>query len=169
MGKLKLLDGVEIFSHDCFEDHRGQLYTLWEQNEIPNIVFNHDKIAISNINVLRGLHTDKSWKLISCIHGSIQLVVVNYDKKSNEYLDWCEFILDSDTKIKKSILVPPGFLNGHLILSNQAIFHYKWSYQGDYPDVKDQTSVNWADPKIGINWLCSKPILSDRDKNTILL
>jgi len=169
MAKVDLLDNVKVFSHDCFEDHRGQLYTIWEQNEIPDLVFNHDKIAISNVKVLRGLHTDKSWKLITCVSGSIQLVVVNFDEKSNQYLDWCEFILHSSNNIKKSILVPPGFLNGHLVLSEQAVFHYKWSYSGDYPDVKDQKSVSWLDPKIGINWLIDNPIVSERDKNTPLL
>jgi len=49
------------------------------------------------------------------------------------------------------------------------VFHYKWSYEGDYPDVKDQKSVFWADPKIGINWIVDNPILSERDKNTKLL
>jgi dTDP-4-dehydrorhamnose 3,5-epimerase-like enzyme len=49
------------------------------------------------------------------------------------------------------------------------VFHYKWSYDGDYPDVDSQTSVKWSDPKIGINWLLDSPILSDRDKNIPLL
>ena len=169
MAKVELLSGVQVFTHDCFEDHRGQLYTVWNEKEIPELVFNHDKIAVSNSRVLRGLHTDKSWKLISCLSGSIQLVVVNFDKKSDQYLDWCEFILYSSNKIKKSILVPPGYLNGHLVLSEQAVFHYKWSYDGDYPDIDEQMSVKWSDPKVGINWLIDNPILSERDMNTPLL
>jgi dTDP-4-dehydrorhamnose 3,5-epimerase len=56
-----------------------------------------------------------------------------------------------------------------LILSEQAIFHYKWSYKGEYPDIKDQKSVLWSDPKIDINWLIKNPILSERDKQTPLL
>lgn len=94
---------------------------------------------------------------------------MNFDKQSNQYLDWCEFVLCSSNKVKKSILVPPGYLNGHLVLSEQAVFHYKWSYDGEYPDVKDQVSVNWLDPKVGINWLVDNPILSERDIKTPLL
>jgi len=169
MAKVEILYGLEVYSHECFEDDRGQLFTLWEQNEIPDLVFNHDKVAISKAKVLRGLHTDKSWKLITCLSGSIQLVVVNYEKQSEQYLDWCDFILHSSNKHKKSILIPPGYLNGHLILTEQAVFHYKWSYSGEYPDVKDQISVNWSDPKVGINWLIDNPILSERDRNTPLL
>lgn len=166
MAELAILDNVKIFTHNSFTDNRGELYTIWEQSEVSSLNFNHDKVAVSHRQVLRGLHTDKSWKLITCLHGKIQLVVVNFDEKSSQYLDHMSILLDSDSKIKMSVLVPPGFLNGHLVLSDQALFHYKWSYEGDYPDVKDQKSVNWSDPKIGVKWLLNNPILSERDKST---
>jgi dTDP-4-dehydrorhamnose 3,5-epimerase len=169
MARVDCLSEVTILTKDSFIDDRGELFTIWKDTDTPFMSFNHDKVASSNKNSLRGLHTDKSWKLITCLYGKIQLAVVNFDKKSPEYLSWTDFILDADNKEKLSILVPPGFLNGHLVLSDKAIFHYKWSYQGEYPDVKDQTSVCWSDPKIGINWLTDNPILSERDKSTQLL
>jgi len=169
MARIDSLFDVKTFIKDSFVDDRGELYTLWKDTDTPSMNFNHDKLAISNQNVLRGLHTDKSWKLITCLYGKIQLVIVNFNKESSEYLSWTDFILDADSRDKLSVLVPPGFLNGHLILSEKAIFHYKWSYEGEYPDVKDQTSVLWSDPKIDINWLTKNPILSDRDKQTSLL
>jgi dTDP-4-dehydrorhamnose 3,5-epimerase len=169
MARVDCLSDVKIFTKDSFVDNRGELYTIWKDIDTPSLIFNHDKVAISKQNVLRGLHTDKSWKLITCLYGKIQLVVVNFNKESSEYLSWSDFILDSNDKEKLSVLVPPGFLNGHLVLSKEAIFHYKWSYEGDYPDVKDQKSVLWDEPKIGINWLIDNPILSERDKSTQLL
>jgi dTDP-4-dehydrorhamnose 3,5-epimerase len=169
MARVDRLSEVAKFTKDSFSDDRGELYTIWKDSDTPDLNFNHDKVAISNNRVLRGLHTDKSWKLITCLYGSIQLVVVNFNQQSSQYLSWTDFILNSTQKEKISILVPPGFLNGHLVLSEQAIFHYKWCYEGDYPDVKDQKSVYWSDPKIGINWLIDNPILSERDKNTPLL
>jgi dTDP-4-dehydrorhamnose 3,5-epimerase len=169
MARVDCLFDVKTFVKDSFVDNRGELYTIWKDTDTPSMDFNHDKLAISNQNVLRGLHTDKSWKLITSLYGKIQLVVVNFNKESSEYLSWTDFILDADSKEKLSVLVPPGFLNGHLILSEQAIFHYKWSYKGEYPDIKDQKSVLWSDPKIDINWLIKNPILSERDKQTPLL
>jgi dTDP-4-dehydrorhamnose 3,5-epimerase len=68
-------------------------------------------------------------------------------------------------KNKKIVLVPPNFLNGHLVLSDDAVFFYKWSYVGEYPDVNSQFSIKWDDPKINIKWPISNPILSDRDLN----
>ena len=157
---------VIIYENDFFKDERGELWTVYNQNEFtPALNFNHDKIAVSKHNVLRGLHGDsKSWKLITCLSGTINLVVVDYRPKSNNYLKWDSIIL-SDLN-KKSVLIPPQFANGHLVLSNQAIFYYKWSYEGKYPDVQDQFSLNWADPKLNINWNITNPILSDRDKNS---
>jgi dTDP-4-dehydrorhamnose 3,5-epimerase len=66
------------------------------------------------------------------------------------------------------VLVPPNFANGHYVLTEQAIFFYKWSYDGEYPDVKDQFSILWNDPNLNINWPCDSPILSHRDKDKYL-
>jgi dTDP-4-dehydrorhamnose 3,5-epimerase len=163
------LNGIQIIKNDTFYDHRGSLYTIYNSKDISNnLIFNHDKISRSKKNVLRGLHADKSWKLITCIYGSIQLVVVNYDKNHEQYLKWQSFIINSEDKIKISILVPPGFLNGHLVLSDEAIFHYKWSYDGKYPDIDEQISVKWNDPKINIIWKIENPILSKRDENILV-
>lgn len=164
MAKVDTLPGITIFEKDSFRDNRGELFTIWKNLDTPRINFNHDKVAVSSKNVLRGLHTDKSWKLITCLFGKIQLVILNLE--TNEYTD---FILDADLEIKKSILIPPYFYNGHLVLSDTAVFYYKWFYEGEYPDVKDQSSLYWADPKINIQWLISDPIISERDKNTPLL
>lgn len=164
MSRVDSLPGVSIFKDNSFFDNRGQLFTIWEQSQTPDCFFNHDKVAISQKNVLRGLHTDKSWKLITCIYGCIQLIVVDFNIHSENYLNHLNIIINAKNKTKTSVLVPPGFLNGHLVLSNQAVFHYKWSYEGDYPDVNDQITINWADPKLKIEWLCKDPIISDRDK-----
>ena len=152
---------VKITQPDSFEDFRGELYTLFKQ-ENSNLVFNHDKVSVSRKNVLRGLHGEsKSWKLITCLAGEVMLVVVDNRNNSPNYLKWDSIILTA--KNKKSVLVPPMFANGHLVLSNEATFFYKWSYPGSYPDVKDQFTLKWDDPNLEIHWPISNPILSKRD------
>jgi dTDP-4-dehydrorhamnose 3,5-epimerase len=153
---------VKIFQPSSFEDYRGELYTLFNQDE-HELVFNHDKIAISRQHVLRGLHgDDKAWKLITCVAGEIYLVVVDNRSESSNYLKWDSIILTANNR--KQVLVPPMFANGHLVLSKSATFFYKWAYPGEYPDVKDQFSLKWNDPKINISWPINNPILSNRDK-----
>lgn len=154
---------VYIKQPDSFEDFRGELFTSYKKGDY-NLDFNHDKVSISKKNVLRGLHGDsKSFKLITCLAGEVLLVVVDTRPESKNYLKWDSIILTS--KNRKQVLVPPMFANGHLILSDEATFFYKWSYDGDYPDVKDQFTLKWNNPKIGIHWPISKPILSKRDSH----
>jgi len=153
---------VIIKQSDSFEDYRGELYTVFDQEDW-NVTFNHDKVSVSRQNVLRGLHGDKkSTKLISCLHGAVYLVVVDNRPESPNYLKWDSIVLTEHNK--KSVLVPPMFANGHLVLSDTAVFFYKWSYPGDYPDVDEQFTVKWNDERIGINWPINNPILSKRDR-----
>lgn len=153
---------VIVKQSDSFEDYRGELYTVFDQEDW-NVTFNHDKVSVSRQNVLRGLHGDKkSTKLISCLHGAVYLVVVDNRPESPNYLKWDSIVLTEHNK--KSVLVPPMFANGHLVLSDTAVFFYKWSYPGDYPDVDEQFTVKWNDERIGINWPINNPILSKRDR-----
>ncbi len=109
---------------------------------------------------MRGLHGDsKTWKLISCLFGEFQLIVVNNDQKSNQYKKWESFKLSA--KNRKQILVPPKFGNGHLVLSEKAIFYYKQNTQYDR---KSQFTIKWNDPSFKFKWLRKKVILSKRDK-----
>ena len=152
---------VKVFKQDAFKDHRGELYTIFNQKD-HELVFNHDKVSVSKKNVLRGLHGDsKAWKYISCLSGTVFLVVVDYNPKSDNFMKWDSVVLSS--KNKKAVLVPPNFLNGHLVLSKEAVFFYKWSYPGEYPDVNEQVSLKWNNPRLGINWPIDNPILSHRD------
>ena len=153
---------VKIYQPDVFEDFRGELFTLYKQEE-SNLYFNHDKVSISKQNVLRGLHGDsKAWKLITCLSGEIYLVVVDNRPESENYLKWDWIVLTA--KNRKQVLIPPMFANGHFILSQEATFFYKWSYSGEYPDVKDQFTLKWDDSRINIHWPIINPILSERDK-----
>jgi dTDP-4-dehydrorhamnose 3,5-epimerase len=153
---------VLVIQPNSFEDFRGELFTLHKENDY-NLNFNHDKVSISRKNVLRGLHGDnKSWKLVTCLSGEIYLVIVDNRPDSSNYLKWDWEILTS--KNRTQVLIPPMFANGHFILSKEATFFYKWSYEGDYPDVEDQFTLKWNDPKIGIHWPTTTPILSKRDQ-----
>ena len=75
---------------------------------------------------------------------------------------WGSIVLSDDNK--KMILIPPTYGNGHCVISDHAVFMYKWSYEGKYPDVEDQFSISWNDPTFNIDWPVKNPILSQRDE-----
>ena len=146
-----------------FEDFRGSYVETYNRDlfHAAGITqdFIQDDISTSNRGVLRGIHGDgKTWKLISCLFGTFYFVVVNNDPHSDEYKKSVSFTLSDRNRLQ--ILVPPNFGNGHLVLSDQAIFHYK---QTTIYDRSSQFTIKWNDPDYAIWWPTSSPILSQRD------
>lgn len=170
------IQGVKIITPlYIFEDHRGIYRETWNQLDYDTVLghpglrefgegvyFVADDISISRRNVLRGIHGDyETFKLISCLHGSFFLVVVDWRPYSPTDHQHIGITLSDRNHL--SVLVPPGCGNGHLVLSETAIFHYK---QSEYYDRDGQFTIAWNDPVLGIQWPISlPPILSERDKN----
>ena len=159
------LDGVKLLRPTTlFEDFRGEYVEIYNR-ELANaagitVDFVQDDISVSTQNVLRGIHgDDTTWKLISCLQGRFYLVVVNYDETSPQYRQSEAFTLSDRNRLQ--VLVPPRFGNGHLVLSEQAIFHYK---QSSYYDRGRQFTLAWDDPALALWWPTRDPIVSQRDQ-----
>lgn len=159
------LDGVlVIHPPTIFNDFRGSYVELYNEELYAKagiqVKFVQDDISVSERHVLRGIHGDeKTWKLVSCLYGEFFLVVVNHDQASPQFGQWAMFVLSDQNRLQ--ILVPPKFGNGHLVLSDRAIFHYK---QSTYYDRASQFTIAWNDPQLGIPWPAKTPIVSNRDK-----
>ena len=61
-------------------------------------------------------------------------------------------------------MIPPKVGNAYYVKSNEAIYHYKLAYEGEYNDADEQFSYKWNDPAFNIKWPTKTPILSNRDK-----
>jgi dTDP-4-dehydrorhamnose 3,5-epimerase len=163
----KVIDDVWIITPSISKDSRGNIWTSFLQHKIESLItaglqFKHDKFSRSKHNVLRGIHGDnKSWKLVTCVFGEIQQVVVDMRKDSKSYLKWQDFLINDNNP--KLILIPPSVGNAYYVSSENAVYHYKLAYEGNYIDAEEQFSINWNDKSIGIDWLAKSPILSDRD------
>jgi len=168
INESRKIRGIYVIQPNTSSDIRGNIWTSYLAEIvsplIPNgVEFHHDKFSSSNKDVLRGIHGDsKSWKLVTCVFGEIQQVVIDLRKESSTYEEWEEFFISS--KEPKSILIPPYFGNAYLVESHQAVYHYKLAYKGKYFDAADQFTRPWNDKKINIHWKTTRPILSDRDK-----
>ena len=157
----KILDDVLIFSADIYRDYRGKYIESFNQRFFENyspIKFVQDDFSTSRKHVLRGLHGDeKTWKLISCAFGEIYGVVLDARKGSKTYGKYESYLLTPETP--KFVLVPPGMANGHLVLSDFAVFHYKQSeYYGH-----QQFSIKYDAEEYSIHWPVESPITSIRD------
>ena len=162
-----IIQGVWIIKPSVAEDLRGNIWTSFIKEELEALIpcdlnFKHDKFSTSKNNVLRGIHGDtKSWKLVTCVYGEIQQVVVDMRKDSSTYLKWQDFIINSINQ--QLILIPPNMGNAYYVNSSKAVYHYKLAYDGEYIDADEQFSVKWDDKNIGIKWISDSPILSGRD------
>jgi dTDP-4-dehydrorhamnose 3,5-epimerase len=159
------LDGVLLVKPPTiFEDFRGtyvETYNeqLYKQAGIA-IDFVQDDISVSSKHVLRGIHGDsETWKLVSCLFGKFYLVVVNWDSTSPQFREWESFVLSDVNRLQ--VLIPPKVGNGHIVLTEQAIFHYK---QSSYYNPAGQFTLIWNDPKLNIWWPVKDPLVSRRDE-----
>ena len=158
------LDGVKlVMPATNFLDFRGrylEIYNtdLYKSSQI-SIDFIQDDVSISNKGVLRGVHGDrKTWKLISCLIGTLYVIVVNNDENSKQYKKWESFSLSNQNYFQ--LLIPPNFGVGHLVMSKSAVFHYKQSTQYDR---ESQFTIKWNDSGFNFWWPIKNPITSVRD------
>ena len=162
----KVFPEVKIVEPEPWFDYRGEMWSTWDKkwDVLPDgMEWTISKFTRSRKNVLRGLHGDSvTWKYVHSIHGEIFQVVVDNRPESPTYLDHETFILSDRNHL--GVLIPAGFVNGHLCLSDECVFHYMQSYPKDYVDWFDQDVVKWNDEGLSIVWPIDNPILNWRDK-----
>jgi dTDP-4-dehydrorhamnose 3,5-epimerase len=170
----KILPEVTILTPDVFHDFRGKYVETYNEKEYSiltdynneSLKFVQDDISMSQQHVLRGLHGDfKTWKLIQCLYGSIFVAAVDMRPDSPNYLKHDTFSVSEHDR--RQVLIPSGFANGHLCLSDKCIFSYKQTtyYEGQ----GKQFTVRYDDPSVGITWPVKDVILSKRDSTATLL
>ena len=158
------LEGVlTITPPTIFEDFRGNYIETYNealyQEAGIKVKFIQDDISTSSHHVLRGVHGDQeTWKLVSCHYGEFYLLVVNCDPKSSQYRQWQGFTLSDKNHLQ--VLIPPKFGNAHVVLSDQAVFHYK---QSTYYNRAGQFTIPWNDAEFIFSWPIENPIISERD------
>src|ERR1700744_5541380 len=159
------LPEVIIIEPKLFGDQRG---FFLETYQFPRYVehgvsrpFVQDNMSRSAYGVLRGLHLQNpltQGKLVTALRGRVLDVAVDVRVGSPNFGRHVAVELSEDNR--RQLWVPRGFAHGFAVLSETADFFYKC----DNPySPKDEISVRWNDPAIGINWGLEKPNLSARD------
>jgi dTDP-4-dehydrorhamnose 3,5-epimerase len=158
-----VLDGVKLIQPVVYEDFRGTNFESYNEvmyrDELPFSPFVVDSISTSRKHTLRGIHGDsKTTKLVTCLYGTIHMVIINRDQGSKQYNQW--FTITLSDRNKHQVLIPPKFGNGHLVMSEEAVFSYKLNA---YYDRDSQFTIKWNDPMHDFYWPIKNPILSERD------
>ena len=97
--------GLAVIQPDIFYDYRGEYIETWNIENYKAFdcdQFIQDDISTSVKHTLRGLHgDDKTWKLVSCIYGSLLQAVVDMRPDSQTYLEWELFSINDKNRKQK--------------------------------------------------------------------
>lgn len=163
--KSRILGLKLIYPQSIYQDARGVYIESFSKKHYKKILkseFVEDDFSLNKKRVFKGIHGDhKTWKLVSCIHGMCESIIVNCDKKSKKFGLWEKFILSSKNYFQ--VLIPPSYGNSFLVLSDYAVYHYKQTHY--YEGQNKQFTINYKDPFFGIKLSKNKNlILSKRDR-----
>ena len=166
------VEGLELISPKLFSDSRGSFFEYYNKKQFKKLGidcdFVQDNQSYSKKNVLRGLHLQvgdfAQSKLVSVLSGSVLDVMVDVRKGSKTFGDHCKVVLSGENRLQ--VFMPKGFAHGFVVLSDEAIFHYKCD---NFYDQKSERSINYNDVDLSIDWkvLPKDLVLSEKDLNAI--
>ena len=166
-----VLPEVLILEPRLFGDQRGfflETYQLHRYAEHGvSRPFLQDNMSRSSHGVLRGLHLQNPFtqgKLVTALRGRVLDVAVDVRVGSPRFGRHVAVELSEDNR--RQLWVPRGFAHGFVVLSETADFFYKCD---ELYSPKDEVSIRWSDPAIGIDWGVEAPSLSDKDADAPLL
>jgi dTDP-4-dehydrorhamnose 3,5-epimerase len=165
------LPEVIIIEPKMFGDQRGFFLDTYQ---FPRYVehgvsrpFVQDNMSRSVYGVLRGLHLQNpltQGKLVTALRGKVLDVAVDVRIGSPNF--GRHVAVELSEVNKRQLWVPRGFAHGFVVLSETADFFYKCD---DLYSPKDEVSIRWDDPAIGIDWGVEEPSLSAKDADAPLL
>ncbi|MCW5554707.1 MAG: dTDP-4-dehydrorhamnose 3,5-epimerase [Verrucomicrobiae bacterium] len=163
--------GLLVIEPKVFGDARGYFLETWNEQRYReaglDARFVQDNLSFSRRGTLRGLHfqnPNSQGKLVSVIEGEVFDVAVDLRRNSLTFGRWHGVNLSGQNRLQ--FYVPPGFAHGFAVLSESALFAYKCT---ELYSPKDEVTLLWDDPDVGVQWPVSEPVLSEKDKNGLRL
>ncbi len=165
------LPGVVIVVPRVYRDPRGSFMEAWNRERyaesgLPS-GFVQDNLSESCRGVLRGLHYQHpaaQGKLLQVLRGEIYDVAVDIRRGSPTFGRWVGVVLSGDDP--RQLYVPEGYAHGFVVTSESALFSYKCT---DFYRPRDEGTVLWDDPDLGIEWPIADPLLSSKDRAGVRL
>jgi dTDP-4-dehydrorhamnose 3,5-epimerase len=163
------LSGAFAVTPEPHDDERGSFARIWAAAEFAahGLATRLAECSVSHNprrETLRGLHYQTSphqeAKLVTCLRGSIQDVIVDLRIDSPTYRRWHAARLDGETL--QALYVPEGLAHGFLTLSDDVLVLYQISEPHDAACAR---GVRWDDPAFGIGWAADPTIISARDRS----
>jgi dTDP-4-dehydrorhamnose 3,5-epimerase len=166
---------VKLIRTRRFSDARGYFCETFQRADFAAQGLACDFIQDNQSNsdesgTIRGLHFQRppfaQAKLIRVLRGSILDVAVDLRRSSPSFGRHVASELSSEGN--EQLLVPAGFAHGFCTLEPDTVVFYK--VDRVYSAAHDG-GINWADPKLAIEWpvAAAEAILSDKDRGLPML
>lgn len=158
-----------IIEPNIHGDNRGYFMEIYSEKMLKELELEYHFIQSNQSftakrNTVRGLHFQidpmSQAKLVRCIDGAINDVVVDLRIGSPTFKKWIKVELSKENK--RQLLIPRGFAHGFITLTDNVTFSYM--VDNDY-SLEHDIGFQWNDPEIGVDWGIDgiEPILSKRD------
>ena len=159
------ISGLLILEPKVFADSRGFFLEIFNQTRYREAGlradFVQDNLSFSGRGTLRGLHfhnPNSQGKLVQVLQGEVFDVAVDIRRSSPTFGRWHALVLSGEKK--RQFYIPCGFAHGFVVLSEAALFHYKCT---KFYSPREELSIRWDDPDIGIEWPVKGPVVSEKD------
>lgn len=166
--KTELEDAV-IVVPKMIGDNRGWFVESYNKKDLEElgleVDFVQDNRSFSKKKgTLRGLHCQKNptaqAKLVSCVQGAINDVIVDIRHGSPTYMK--HIVVELSAENNKMLFVPEGFLHGFVSLTDDVVLNYKVS---SYFRPENDRSIKFDDPAFSIDWGNDEHTMSQKDLN----
>jgi dTDP-4-dehydrorhamnose 3,5-epimerase len=167
------LKGAYIISLELKTDERGGFARAFCKKEFEQIGHKKEFVQINhsyntNKGTVRGMHFQhppyQEIKLIRCVKGAVNDVIIDLRKNSSTFLKHIEVELSEENK--KMIYVPENFAHGFQTLkdNSELIYHHTAFYM---PEA--ESGLRFDDPALKIKWSLPAVIVSDKDRSYRLI
>lgn len=163
------LKGSYIIDLEPFRDERGWFARYFCKDEFLTIG-HHDEWVQMNHSVtylpgtIRGMHFQlapySEVKLVRCIKGSVQDVIIDLRQDSPTFLQ--HFSIELSAENKRSVYIPEGFAHGFQSLhpDSELLYHHSNYYKPGF-----EGGIRYNDPMLQIEWPLEVTEISERDRN----
>ena len=150
------------------EDERGwfnrqiDVRDLFSITKIDNYIVNVNRSFNKAKFTLRGMHMQKypkqEVKIVSCLAGEIQDIIIDVDPNSPTYLNYVSCILSAVNRCQ--LIVPFGFAHGYLTLEPNTEVQY---FTSEYYSPKHEVVYNSLSKELINLWQQGDYIRSEKD------
>ena len=168
MALIESFPDVKVIKAKTFNDERGSFYKLMSIDllkyaGVKKPILEINRSITNNKGAIRGMHFQyppfHETKIISCLRGCVNDVVVDIKKDSPTFLDHISIELCSD--LNNIIIIPGGYAHGFQTLC----CHCELIYFHDQIYNKDKEgALRYDDPALSIKWNQKCTDISKRDR-----